>query len=415
MSNNTKTLKILHTSDWHLGRSLYDRKRYDEFGKFLNWLAEFIKTQQIDVLLVAGDIFDTTTPGNRAQELYYQFLNKASKSGCRHMIISGGNHDSPSFLNAPKELLRFFNVYVIGSITEQQEEEVILLSDQSSIPEAIICAVPYLRDKDIRTVEAGEKMEDKNRKLIEGLTEHYAEVGHIAMAKKKLSGEIPIIGMGHLFTAGGQTTEGDGVRELYVGGAAYVNENCFPECFDYLALGHLHIAQKVGGSEQKRYCGSPIPMGFGEAGQEKKVIIIEFDQGKPVITEHTVPCFQKLKRITGNAEVIKSKLENLKAEGSTAWLEIDFTGNEIYAGLSDLVNEAIAGTGMEVLRMKNKRITEQALSRADDQETLDDLDENDVFIRCLDAHEVEEPDRTGLMLAYEEIMVSLRENDSNAE
>ena len=415
MSNNSDSLKILHTSDWHLGRSLYDRKRYDEFSKFLDWLAEFIKKQKIDILLVAGDIFDTTTPGNRAQELYYQFLTKASQSGCSHMVITGGNHDSPTFLNAPKELLRFFNVYVVGAMTVHPDEEVILLRNKSLQPDAIICAVPYLRDKDIRTVEAREDMEDKNKKLIAGISTHYEEVGRIAIEKRNGNRNIPIIGMGHLFTAGGDITEGDGVRELYVGGEAKVNGNIFPECFDYLALGHLHIAQKVNNSEHKRYCGSPIPMGFGEAGREKKVIVIEFDQLRPLITEHTIPCFQELKRVRGNSEEIQSKIEKLKTEGSNAWLEIDYVGTENYTGLSEILNEAIAGTGIEILRIKNRRIAELALSAGDNQETLDDLDQNDVFARCLDAHKIQEPERSELIRSYEEIILAQSGNDSNAE
>lgn len=415
MSNNSSKLKVLHTSDWHLGRSLYERKRYDEFGLFLDWLAEFIQMQKIDVLLVAGDIFDTSTPSNRAQELYYQFLTKVAHSDCRHIVITGGNHDSPSFLNAPRELLRFMNVYVIGSMTENLEEEVILLRDKFQKPEAIICAVPYLRDKDIRTVVTGEKMEDKNRKLVEGLIAHYKEVGNIGLKRQIDFPNIPIIGMGHLFTSGSKTTDGDGVRDLYVGGAAYVNENSFPECFDYLALGHLHVAQKVGNSENKRYCGSPVPIGFGESGQEKKVIVIEFDRNLPIITEHVIPTFQKLERITGNAEKILSKIENLKIAGSNAWLEIDHTTSETIAGFRDLVYETIAGTQMEVLRIQHRLLTSQVLTSVDGHETLEDLDPREVFNRCLDSREMKEPDRTALIQAYEEIIIGMNGDDINAE
>ena len=415
MDINCPKLKILHTSDWHLGRSLYDRKRYDEYEKFLNWLAEFIEVQNIDILLVAGDIFDTTTPGNRAQELYYQFLTKASRSGCRHLVITGGNHDSPSFLNAPKELLRYINVHVIGAVSDSPEEEVIILHNKSQVPEAIICAVPYLRDKDIRTVEAGEKMEDKNSKLIAGISEHYETVGKIALMKRNGIEHLPIIGMGHLFTTGGKITEGDGVRELYVGGEAWINGNAFPECFDYLALGHLHAAQKVGDSEVKRYCGSPIPMSFGESRQDKKVIIVEFNLSKPQVAEHTIPCFQELKRVSGNAQEIILKLEELKTAASSAWLEIEYSGTESFAGLNDLVYETIAGTEMEVLRIKNKIPTGKGLNRIDDQETLDDLNPMEVFNRCLDAHQVPEPERMSLVTAYEEIVREMVGNDINAE
>ena len=122
-------MKILHTSDWHIGSSLYGRKRYDESEQFLNWLVETIKSHSIETLLVAGDIFDTSTPSNTAQELYYRFLNEVSKTTCRYVIVTGGNHDSPSFLDAPKALLKVFNVYVVGSAAEREEDEVLVLKD----------------------------------------------------------------------------------------------------------------------------------------------------------------------------------------------------------------------------------------------------------------------------------------------
>ena len=158
-------MKFLHTSDWHLGRSLYGRKRYEEFTAFLDWLTQTIEDEKIDALLVAGDVFDTSTPSNRAQELYYRFLCRVAASCCRHVVVVAGNHDSPSFLNAPKELLRALNVYVVGSMTEAYEDEVFILQADDK-PEAIVCAVPYLRDKDIRTVEPGETIDDKNAKLV---------------------------------------------------------------------------------------------------------------------------------------------------------------------------------------------------------------------------------------------------------
>jgi len=169
-------MKLLHTSDWHLGRSLYGRKRYEEFSQFLEWLTATIESENIDILLIAGDIFDTSIPSNRAQELYYRFLCHVSSSCCRHVVVIAGNHDSPSFLNAPKEILRVLNVYVVGAMTENIQNEVILLKDQKDRPQAMICAVPYLRDKDLRTIEPGETIDDKNTKLLEGLEKHYKQV-----------------------------------------------------------------------------------------------------------------------------------------------------------------------------------------------------------------------------------------------
>ncbi len=412
-------MKVLHTSDWHLGRSLYGRKRYEEFSTFLDWLAQTIEKEKVDALLVAGDVFDTSTPSNRAQELYYRFLSRVSTSCCRHVVVIAGNHDSPTFLNAPKELLRALNVYVVGSMTDTLEDEVIVLYKNEQ-PEAIVCAVPYLRDKDIRTVEPGETTDDKNAKLILGLKNHYADVCTIAEQKrvefeKNGYSGVPIVAMGHLFTAGGKTVDGDGVRELYVGSLAHVDEDVFPSSIDYLALGHLHVPQHVSNTENMRYCGSPIPMGYGEAHQEKKVVLIEFNSTKPNIQEVPVPCFQQLVRIVGSLDDIHVKLEDLKNEDSQAWLEIEYTGSDIIGNLSEILNETLADSSMEIRRIKNRRLIDRVIGTIDENETLDDLNVNDVFERCLDAFDVLDEDREELTASYNEIIKSLDEEDVNAE
>jgi exonuclease SbcD len=408
-------MKILHTSDWHIGRSLYGRKRYDEFSAFLDWLADCINAESVDALLVAGDIFDTSTPSNRAQELYYRFLCKVAASDCRHVVIISGNHDSPSFLNAPKELLRALNVHVVGSITENPADEVILLKGISGVPEAIVCAVPYLRDRDIRVVKAGESMEDKNINLIEGVQKHYADVCRVAEEKQKKYDGVPVIGMGHLFTAGGKTIEGDGVRELYVGSLAHVGKDIFPDCMDYVALGHLHVPQKVGKSKHIRYAGSPIPMGYGEAKQTKSVVMVDLKKQALTITLHAVPCFQVLERLSGGIDEIIQRIFELKSQGSSAWLEIEYTGKKIAGDLRGLIQEAVADTGMEVRRIKNKRLAERVISQTSQEDTLDDLDASDVFNRLLDTYEVAPTERPALIQAYNEIVTFLREEDINAE
>lgn len=428
-------MKILHTSDWHLGRSLYGRKRYEEFSAFLDWLVQTIESEKVDALLVAGDVFDTSTPSNRAQELYYRFLCRVAASCCRHVVVIAGNHDSPSFLNAPKELLRALNVYVVGSMTDVLEDEVIPIldfglrnadceSDAINLEKsAIICAIPYLRDKDVRTVEPGETIDDKNRKLVEGIKAHYAEVVKIAERKreeiirqsaiKNPQSQIPIVAMGHLFTAGGKTVDGDGVRELYVGSLAHVGAEVFPSAIDYLALGHLHVPQAVGSAEHIRYCGSPIPMGYGEATQEKKVVLIEFNSTTPKIQELPVPCFQELVRIVGSLDDIHTKLEALKKEESAAWLEIEYTGSGIIGNLREMLDEAMADSAMEIRRIKNRRVMDRVISTVAEDETLDDLDAGDVFTRCLDAFEVPDEDREELTISYNEIIKSLHEEDVN--
>ena len=235
-------MKFLHTSDWHLGRTLYGHSRYNEFTAFLDWLHALIETEKVDALLIAGDVFDTSVPGSRVQELYYGFLYRMARSKvCRHVVITAGNHDSPSFLDAPKALLRTLDVHVVGSIGDDPMDEVVVLRDRRGKAEAVVCAVPHLRDRDIRNVGPGESMDEKNRKLIEGIERHYREVCMAAEQRRlQEGGFLPMIAMGHLFTAGGSTVEGDGVREIYIGSLAHVSSSVFPEGIDYLALGHLH-------------------------------------------------------------------------------------------------------------------------------------------------------------------------------
>ncbi len=406
---NKQSFKILHTADWHIGRTLYGKNRYEEFEAFLDWLTATIQRENIDALLMAGDVFDTGTPSNRAQALYYRFLCRAAASCCRHIVVIGGNHDSPSFLDAPKEILRAINVHVVGAMTEDPADEVIVLRDMHNIPEAIVCAVPYLRDKDIRSVEPGESITDKNRKLVEGLQKHYHDVCDLAEGQQQELGAVPLIAMGHLFAAGGKTMEGDGVRDLYVGSLAYIGKEDFPASINYFALGHLHVPQCVGGAAHIRYSGSPIPMGFGEADQEKKVVIVTFEGKNPIIQEKAIPCFQALKRFTGTLEELLEKITALKNQGSSAWLEIEYTGAEIIGDLQERLYQAVEGSLMEIRRIKHRRTVEKSLLKAHEEETLDDLNEDLVFMRCLQACDVPEEERAELIQSYQEIVQSLRE------
>jgi exonuclease SbcD len=408
-------MKILHTSDWHIGRTLYGRKRYEEFEAFLNWLAETMQHYEIDALLVAGDVFDTSAPSNRAQELYYRFLCRVAASSCRHVVVVAGNHDSPSFLDAPKELLKALDVHVVGSASDPRDE-VLVLRDAQSAPDLIVCAVPYLRDRDIRLSEAGESVEDKDRKLIEGIRSHYATVAELAEQKRRTLGAgIPVVAMGHLFTAGGQTADGDGVRELYVGSLARVTAEIFSESFDYVALGHLHVPQRVNGSETVRYSGSPLPMGFGEARQRKNLCLVEFGGAAASVQLLDVPVFQKLERIGGDWNSIASRILELSLTGARCWLEVAYEGGDVAGDLRERLDAALSGTQMEILRIKNNRIIDRVLGQISAEETLDDLNVDDVFERCLAVHEVPEEQRPELLRTYREAVSSLYDDDTRAE
>ncbi|PCK08284.1 MAG: exonuclease sbcCD subunit D [Alteromonadaceae bacterium] len=420
-------MNILHTSDWHLGRALYGRKRYQEFEAFLDWLSQELLTQKTDVLLIAGDIFDNNTPSNRAQSLYYQFLCKVAASACRHVVIIAGNHDSPTFLDAPKTLLQALNVHVVGAMTEQAKDEVLQLKTSEGKTELIVCAVPYLRDRDIRTVEAGESMEDKERKLRQGIEQHYAEVVEHAVELRQQLGDpsIPMIGMGHLFTAGGKTVDGDGVRDLYIGSLAHVTASIFPEILDYVALGHLHVPQRVNRSEHIRYCGSPIAMGFGEAKQNKIVHIIKFTPGKlagdprPMqVSQEGVPKFQALARIQGDWQHINDSIQAMlvRNDGNDSiWLEITYDGQSYLSDLRERIDNLVEGSAIEVLRIRNLRLAENLIEQAHAGETLDELSPDEVFERRLNASDIPEEQQQALKESYQYVLNALAQDDANAE
>ncbi|MFT5699594.1 MAG: exonuclease SbcD [Desulforhopalus sp.] len=382
-------MKLLHTSDWHLGRALYGRKRNEEFSQFLSWMIDTLSSEQIEVLLISGDIFDTTTPSNWAQNLYYQFLTKVQKTGCRHVIITAGNHDSATFLEAPAGILKTMNIHVIGAITDKIEKEIISISGPKGETQLIVCAVPYIRERDIRFASPGETVEEKSTKLVQGIQQHYEDVTQHALdLQNAASDKPPIVAMGHLFAAGGQSVTGDGVRELYVGSLAHVPASIFPHQIDYLALGHLHSSQLVGKNESRRYCGSPLPMSFAEGTKPKKVITIEYNDGIQTVNTIDVPCFQRLESLEGNLEALLTLIELLKDEDSSMWLEIKYNGHEIVTSLQEDISQAVAESKLEVLRIVNMRIIESILAGGPNQETLEQLSVEEVFSRCLSQNDI---------------------------
>lgn len=415
-----KCLSVLHTSDWHLGHLLCGRKRYHEAAAFLKWLAALVAEKDIDILLIAGDIFDTPTPGVRAQELYYRFLHEVALPGMRHIVITGGNHDSPLFLDAPRQLLGSRGVHVVGSARENPEGEVLVLRDGGENPVAIVCAVPYLRDRDVRLSRPGEDAADKEARLAEGIRAHYAATGEAAARlQAEIGKNVPIIGMGHLF-AGGGDDRGEGVRELYVGSLGQVGTDIFPACFDYVALGHLHTPQNVqSGKTVIRYSGSPLALGFGDAGRNRSVSLACIEESRVSVEARAVPVFQRLERISGDWEAISRRLDFLKREAGGCdgeiWLEIVHEGAEIVGDLRERVEQAVAGAPLEVLRIRNAAALGESLREEYEGETLAALEPEEVFERCLDAAGIPQEQHLRLMLAYREVLQSLQEEDDQVE
>ncbi|TGV10788.1 exonuclease subunit SbcD [Alcaligenaceae bacterium 429] len=408
-------LTILHTSDWHLGRSLYGKKRYQEFEDFLNWMLTQLHEQQVDVLLIAGDVFDTTTPSNKAQELYYHFLQQVAQSPCQHVVIIAGNHDSPSFLEAPKTLLKALQIHVVGSPSANIEDDVLVLYDAQQQAELIVCAVPYLRDKDIRTTQAGESPEEKNQHLLQNIHAHYHAIAERAeQLQAQHASHPPIIATGHLFATGGQTIDGDGVRELYVGSLNRVPAAAFSPAFSYVALGHLHVPQMVDQNPNIRYSGSPLPMGFGEARQQKSLCIVQLLAGQATVSLLPIPVFQKLVSIRGDWPHIHNALQQLTPSELPVWVEVIYDGDELISNLRERIDHAIEGSAVDVLRVQNQRVIERLLQRTHQTETLEEMSVTEVFERCLTAHEIPEEQRPLLREHYQHIVQSLEENDNHS-
>lgn len=407
----TLAFKLLHTSDWHLGRRLYGRRRYDEQTAFLDWLTHLLDDEGIDLLIVAGDIFDSSTPSHRAQTLYYRFLYQAAKTACRHIVIIAGNHDAPALLEAPKALLAQLDVHVVGRAADQAEEEILTLKNEAGQPEAIVCAVPYLRDREVRTSSTGESTGDKQRLLLAGIGDHYARVLDLAREQsQRLAVPVPLIATGHLFAAGGRTRADDGVRELYVGALVRVDAALFGDDLDYLALGHLHSPQRVAGEEHLRYSGAPLAMSFAEAGRSKGVLVCEWSAAGRRIREVEVPCFQPLERVSGDLPAIQAAIEARVAEKGSLWVEVAYTGEEIRTDLGEILHRLTADSPVAILRIRNQRRSAQLLSRSEAVEDLENLSPEDVFTRCLEAHEIDPEARPELTTMFAEVLEDLLEN-----
>ncbi|MBQ3450290.1 MAG: exonuclease SbcCD subunit D C-terminal domain-containing protein [Synergistaceae bacterium] len=399
-------MRILHTSDIHTGRKLKDRDRTDEFRKFFCWLEEQITNEEIDTLLISGDIFDNTTPSVTAQNIYYRFLGHIAESRCRHTVIISGNHDSASFIDAPSDILKLCKVHVTGQACTNPEDEVTELKDSDGRTELIVCAVPYLRDKDVRTVSADDSFSDIDHALQAGIRAHYERVFEHA---KSLQGDlnVPIIAMGHLFLKNGLTREGDGVRSLYVGTSVEVSSDIFPEYVTYTALGHLHSAQYIG-RENIRYSGSPIAMGFGEAGQNKSVSVIETD-GKNLVSvkEIPVPVFQRLERISGDMNELENEINTLGHENESIWLDVTYTGEDIQGNLQDKLNNCVKKFPLiDILSVRDEspKDNPDGISVPDG---LDSITPLDMLKFCFDENDTPKEQRDILVPLYEEILRGL--------
>lgn len=430
-------MRILHTSDWHLGHRLYERERQEEQWSALAWLLEVIDSENIDVLLVAGDIFDVGNPPNYARQQYFDFLAGLRRTACRHVVIIGGNHDSPSMLNAPAAVFRAYGIHIIGAATPDPQDQVLVLKNDNNQAECVIAAVPFLRDRDLHYSQAGESNEARERRLQENIRQHYEKMAKLAEGYAAL----PILTTGHLYAHG--ATAGEKRSNIYVGNRSNIAAADFPELFDYVALGHIHRPQPVGDQERVRYSGSLIPLDFSETADEKLVYVLDFNvsgagegqqsndqpsavtSGTPPSTESSpyllqsipVPTFRRLKQLTGTLEEVKEKLDrflskrsligaeeaNETKESLPPWIEVRVSSDRPILLLREQLEEVIGDRSAELLAVKLDRKSNTAKELDLPLPDLSELEIEDVFRRRCQGEEEDLP------ADYEELLDTFRE------
>lgn len=318
------TLRILHTSDWHLGKPLKDVDRTADYSAFLRWLLDEIVVRRPDVLLIAGDVFDTSMPATDAQRLYYDFLRRAAQTPLKAVVVTAGNHDSQRFLSAPAPLLETLRCRIVS---EDPDEQALLLRDDAGRPILAVAAVPYLRDGDVRLGEVGQDEGACAAAWQRGVAARYARVREAldrAMRAEGLSREdVPVAAMGHLFVAGSaMRPNAEAADSIYVGSLRSVPASAFGEDWDYVALGHIHNAQRVkSASAPAYYCGSPLALSFKHRGYRHQILQVDFDTAKPLgeraaVTIVPVPQPRFVGTVTGDAASLPERFREIaQAEG----------------------------------------------------------------------------------------------------
>ncbi len=381
-------MRIIHTSDWHLGQYFYGKSRAAEHQQFLTWLLAEIKRNDVDAVIVAGDIFDTATPPSYARQMYFNFISEMQSLNCQ-LIVLAGNHDSVSMLAESKELLAALSTRVIANVCDVDNqanlaEQVFVLKNNQQEPKAVICAVPFIRPRDIVKSQQGQSASDKSSSLQQAIATHYKTLFEYAQQLVVESNlKLPIIATGHL-TALGVTTS-DSVRDIYIGTLEALPSNAFPDA-DYIALGHIHRSQKVGKTEHIRYCGSPIALSFDEAKQNKKVLLVDFKGNSlALVSELLVPCFQPLAMVKTSLQELSTVVKEILAalelkKNQKLWLDIELTDSDHLSDLQSRIALLTDDFPVEILLVRRaKQVRQQLIQAQQDNSMLSELSLDEVF------------------------------------
>ncbi len=396
--------RILHTADWHLGARLVEEERLPEQELFLNWLYEQLTVLRPALLLVTGDIFDSANPSQEALGVYYRFLARLAAARLCRVLILGGNHDSPATLHAPKDILRALDIIVIGSKPSQPADAIV------ELPDAVICAVPYLREREVRLSQPGESLEEAARAVREGICDYYRQLGTLASAR---AGGRPLIATGHLTALEAASTEGE--RPIHFGNLGAVPADCFAG-FAYTALGHLHFPQAVGRNDNIRYSGSPLPLSFAEAESAKELRILSVENGCLSHQPLPIPRFRPLLRLDSQLALLekqlKQTLDRLPESPLTPWLEITLRDTPAQAEKLAKIRDLCQAHSVSVLKILQAGNREDPQTGAKPVRDLADLTPEEVFREKLHRSGISEnsPEWGELLESFQSLLNWMRDH-----
>ncbi|MGB3773892.1 MAG: exonuclease subunit SbcD [Leeuwenhoekiella sp.] len=404
-------MKILHTADWHIGKKLHKHDLYQDFDLFIGWLYELIDEKEIKLLLISGDVFDLANPSSEARHQYYRTLMKLRDLNCE-IVITGGNHDSPDMLNAPKELLKALRVHVIGGLPDNLADCLIPVYDDNGKIDLVIAAVPYLRDADLRKNTPSTNYEDRLEQIREGIKNTFVKLGDIA---RNQFPKIPVLALAHLYTAGIESSESE--RDIQIGNQAAFNASQFGNYFSYIALGHIHKPQRVNAQVPAFYSGSPLPLSFSERVDEKRVLLLDTEKSYEP-QSIAVPTFRKLLKLSGTLKNLSDKLDVLPThDGLDTLIEIELREERYDAvsivGLDELVT-SFSKPGYEIVKHRasfsETEITTSQLYA--EHIKLEDLQPKEVFVKRIDEHNYETDVKNDIISAFDELLeLALKENE----
>lgn len=305
-------MRILHTADWHLGRTLEGRSRMEEQEALVDELARLVEEERIDLVLIAGDVYDSVNPPAAAEQLFYEALTRLGAAGRRPVAVIAGNHDHPERVTAAVPLASRQRIWMVGLPTTDTLTIPVPSADQT----ARLYALPYPSEARLNTVLADQADEQLLQQAYSDKIAALIERQRAAFANDTVN-----LIMSHLYVAGGRESESE--RPIQVGGAYTVEAAAFSTAAQYAALGHLHRAQTIRAPIPVRYCGSPIAFSFAEAGQAKSVTVVDVNPGRPARWTE-IPISSGRPLVRWHAAGGLAEVERWAAEGKdrNAWIEL---------------------------------------------------------------------------------------------